>query len=291
MKAFQKLLFFIILFLVCNPLPGMAQEAPVNPPAMIKNPDRTGHLSEGNSQAFPQALEQENKTYPNAQKILEQSDKVLRGNSHRMKIAMYIKTANWERDYDFEIWMKGVDSAFSRVLGPAKVQGQGFLRQKARLWQFLPKAERTVLIPPSMMLDRFMGSDFSNDDFVKLSYLPRDYKGRILGEEEMDGFSVYHLELMPHPDAPVTYGKLEMWLRKSDSAPVQTLFYDEHLNPIRKLHYSEFKTFGDHEIPTLWDMENLKNKERHTKIQIQDAIFDLEVSDSLFTRENLEKVS
>lgn len=221
--------------------------------------------------------------------LLEQMDRVIRGDSHDMTVTLDVTTKNWERHYRLRVWMKGVDLALARVLEPAKVEGQGFLRIKARLWNYLPTAERTLLIPPSMMLDKFLGSDFSNDDFVKLSYLPRDYDAKIVGEETVDGFDVYHLELTPRLDAPVTYGKLEVWLRKSDAAPVRLYFYNEKLDHIRTLHYSEFKTFGSHEMPSVWRMENLKDLDRNTTIRILEATFDMELSDTLFTRERLEQ--
>ena len=206
-----------------------------------------------------------------------------------MTVSMEIKTKRWERSYKIDVWMKGVDLAFARVLDPPKSAGQGFLRLKTRLWQYLPSAERTILIPPSLMLDDFLGSDFSNDDFVKLSYFPRDYESKILGEEKIDSIKTYHLELIPKPDAPVTYGKLELWLRKSDSAPVRWNFYNEKMEHIRTLHYSEFKAFGKKEVPTVWKMENLKDKDRKTTITILNAEYDIAVPEELFSRKNLEK--
>ncbi len=226
---------------------------------------------------------------PNPQKMLEAMDHVLRGNSHKMTVSMEIKTKRWRREYKIDVWMKGVDLAFARVLEPPKSTGQGFLRLKTRLWQYLPSAERTILIPPSLMLDDFLGSDFSNDDFVKLSYFPRDYESKILGEEKIDSIKTYHLELMPKPDAPVTYGKLELWLRKSDSAPVRWNFYNEKMEHVRTLHYSKFKVFGKKEVPTVWRMENLKDKDRKTTITILSAEYDIEINKELFSRKNLEK--
>ncbi|MBI1977863.1 MAG: outer membrane lipoprotein-sorting protein, partial [Candidatus Omnitrophica bacterium] len=169
-------------------------------------------------------------------------DLAIRGKSHDMMVSLNVKTKRWERNYKIHVWMKGVDNTFARVLEPPKSAGQGFLRIKTRLWQYLPTAERTILIPPSLMLDHFLGSDFSNDDFVKLSYFARDYDSKIVGEEKVSEFDTYRLELSPHPDAPVTYGKLELWLRKKDAAPVRCKFYNEKLEHIRTLHYSVFKT-------------------------------------------------
>lgn len=228
----------------------------------------------------------------NPQQLLEKSDEVMRGKiSHEMHISMDVKRGERDYQYELKVWMKGEDQTFARTLSPAKVEGQGFLRLKARLWQYLPKAERTLLIPPSLMLDRFMGSDFANDDLVKMSYFPRDYNAKILKEETLNAIETVHMELIPHPDAPVTYGKLEMWVRKHDGAPVRIDFYDEHLVLIRKLHYSEYKSFGGHEIPTVWRMENIQEPNRATVIKVLDAAFDKPVEDSLFTRENLEVIS
>ena len=226
---------------------------------------------------------------PEPSQLLEQMDNVIRGSSHDMTVTLDIETKRWERHYKIRVWMKGVDFAFARVLEPPKSAGQGFLRIKTRLWQYLPTAERTILIPPSLMLDNFLGSDFSNDDFVKLSYFPRDYNSKIIGEEKLDDFDTYHLELLPKPDAPVTYGKLELWLRKADSAPVRWDFYNEKMEHIRTLHYSEFRTFGTHEVPTTWMMENHKERDRKTTIKILDVKYDIEITDSLFTQKQLEE--
>ncbi len=222
------------------------------------------------------------------QAMLEQMDGVLRGSSHEMLVTLDVKTPKWKRTYKIQVWMKGLDFAFARVLDPPKSEGQGFLRIKTRLWQYLPSAERTILIPPSLMLDDFLGSDFSNDDFVKLSYFPRDYSAQIVAEENIDGFDTYHLELLPKPDAPVTYSKLELWLRKMDSAPIRWNFFNERGELIRSLKYSQFKTFGTKEVPAIWHMNNVRDPERETIITILDARYDIDIDDSVFTRKNLE---
>jgi len=226
---------------------------------------------------------------PSPAELLTRMDDILRGKSHDMAVTLHVKTKRWEREYKLRVQMKGVDYAFARVLSPAKSEGQGFLRIQARLWHYLPTAERTILIPPSLMLDDFMGSDFSNDDFVKLSYLPRDYDGRIVGRETAGGFDTIHLELIPRDDAPVTYGKLEIWLRQTDSAPVRWDFYNEKMEHIRTLHYSQFRAFGTREVPTVWLMVNHKDKGRQTTVTVLEAEYDLELPDSVFTRDALEK--
>jgi outer membrane lipoprotein-sorting protein len=220
--------------------------------------------------------------------LMKQMDQVMRGNSHEMTVTFEVQTPNWKRDYKLHIWMKGIDYSFSRVLEPAKMNGQGFLRKQCRLWNYMPSAERTLLIPPSMMLDSFMGSDFSNDDLVKMSYYARDYDAKLLGEETIDGEVAYHIEMMPHEEAPVTYEKIEAWVRKSDYAPLRLNYYDEKTGLIKTIHYSEFKTYGTHTIPSVWRVENHEDKGRQTILRVLDAKFDHEISDDVFTQDNLE---
>ncbi len=221
--------------------------------------------------------------------LLEAMDNVLRSHSHHMTVTMDVKTKSWQRHYKMQVWMKGMDHVLVRILEPPKSAGQGFLRLKSKLWNYLPSAERTMLIPLSMMTDKVLGSDFSNDDLVKLSYLPRDYNSQIVGEETVEGMEAYHLELRPKPDAPVTYEKLELWLRKNDSAPLQMIFFDEHLKPLRTLHYSAFKTIDGLERPTVWRMENHKDPSRETTLTILEAEYGIEIPDNLFSQENMEK--
>lgn len=222
------------------------------------------------------------------EQLVERMDQVLRGHSHEMTVSLEVRTDTWERTYKILVRMKDLDYALARVLEPPKSEGQGFLRIKTRLWNYLPTAERTILIPPSLMLDKFMGSDFSNDDFVKMSYLPRDYTIKVLGNETDGGEETVHLELLPKNDAPVTYGKLELWLRPRDGAPLRWEFFDDKLKKIRVLRYSEFKKYGDHEAPSVWQMENLVHPSRHTVVRILKATYDLPLSEEVFTRKKLE---
>jgi outer membrane lipoprotein-sorting protein len=221
--------------------------------------------------------------------MLQQIETILRGNSHSMTAAMKIKTTSWTRDYKFMIWMEGADKTFARVTEPAKVEGQGYLRLQARLWNYIPTAERTILIPPSMMLDRFMGSDFSNDDFVKMSYLPRDYTPSIMGRELLEGVEMFRLELKPKKDAPVTYSKLIVILRAEDFMPVRIEFFNEKLEHIRTLEYSEVRDIGGHPLPSVWTMKDHREKGRVTTVTVEEAQFNAPIPAAIFSQQNLEK--
>jgi hypothetical protein len=139
------------------------------------------------------------------------------------------------------------------------------------------------------MLDRFLGSDVTNDDVVNTSYFARDYDATVVGEETLDGFRVHHLSLVPRPEAPVTYGKVELWLRVEDCAPVLMRTYDDNSVPLTTTRYGEFRDFGGHQVPTVWAVQNERENDRRTTFRVLDAAFDGATRDSVFTRENLER--
>ena len=55
---------------------------------------------------------------------------------------------------------------------------------KNEVWNWLPSVQRVIKIPPSMMLQSWMGSDFNNDDLVRQSSIVEDYEHETIGEEE-----------------------------------------------------------------------------------------------------------
>ena len=106
--------------------------------------------------------------------------------------------------------------SFIRILAPAKDQGTGFLMKRPNLWMYIPRVERTMRIPPSMMLQSWMGSDFTNDDLVKQSSQLDDYDHKLLGVDTAtpghEGLRAYVVEFLPHEDAPVVWGRIVSWI-------------------------------------------------------------------------------
>ena len=77
---------------------------------------------------------------------------------------MTITTPRWQRTLQLHAWMDRPKRSFIRILEPAKEKGIGSLRVGGEMWNYLPTVERTIKIPPSMMLQPWMGSDLTNDD-------------------------------------------------------------------------------------------------------------------------------
>lgn len=221
--------------------------------------------------------------------IIRQVEDNLNGETAVMKITMVVKTKRAERTMKMESYSIGKEKSFIKILYPGKDKGITFLKIDNTMWQYVPRIEKTIKIPASMMLQSWMGSDFSNDDLVKESSISDDYTQNLL-EETPDAFVI---ELWPRDEAAVVWGKIIMEISKRYVLPTMIRYYDEEDTLIRELAYTDVQQFGDRYYPTLWTMDPKEpEKEGHqTIIEVADAVFDEVVSESYFSKRALKRYS
>ncbi len=180
-----------------------------------------------------------------------------------------------------------------RIDRPAKDEGTGFLKLHPNLWMYIPRVERTVRIPPSMMLQSWMGSDFSNDDLVRESSEIDDYDQRLLGIDPGTSGSVdrraWVVEYRPHEDAAVVWGRIVAWLDFDSATPLRQDFFDEDGERIRVMRFGDFQKIGPRLVPHHWKMTPLDKPGHSTTIDIQEIRFDPELDPGLFTTRNLKR--
>lgn len=228
---------------------------------------------------------------PTARDIVKKSDNLLRGDTNRGTYEMTITTPAWQRTLKLRSWQKGQEKTFIRLLEPPKDAGTGFLKIKNEMWTYLPSVERTIKIPPSMMMQPWMGSDFTNDDLVRESSIVDDYQHKLVKTESINGEDAWIVESHPRPDAPVVWGKIIHGVRKADYMPLKAEYFDEKGARIRVLVYSQIKRMHDRAIPTLWEMTPVTEakKGRRTTIRIHDAEFNVPLED-IFNLKSLQRV-
>ena len=154
-----------------------------------------------------------------AREIIDRVDRLLRGESSRGRITMEITTEHWSRSLDMEIWSLGVEHSLVRVQSPAREAGTATLKAGQEVWNYLPRVDRTIKVPPSLMMGSWMGSHFTNDDLVKESQIVDDYDFEISFEGEREGVEVWEFQLTPRPEAPVIWGRIDEQVRKADLMP------------------------------------------------------------------------
>lgn len=237
------------------------------------------------TQLAPLASAQE----PSGRELVERVDTLLWGKTLQSEFEMTIATPRWQRTLALRAWMERPTRSFIRILAPAKEKGIGSLRIGAEMWNYLPNIERTIKIPPSMMLQPWMGSDFTNDDLVKQSSVIDDYTQRVLRTETDDGAATYVVEALPKPDAAVVWGKILYWVRKADLIPLKQEYYSERGELVRVLNLSEVRPMGGRTMPTKWEMRPIGQPGNVTTIVVKSALFDRAIEAGVFTQRSLQK--
>ena len=226
---------------------------------------------------------------PSVQTLLKRSENMMRGKSSYMRMEMRITTPRWSRTVKMESWAKGVDLSFIHIQYPPRDKDVTFLKRSKDMWQYIPKVERTIKIPASMMMQSWMGSDFSNDDLVRESSLIDDYNTRLLETR----LKVYIIELIPKEMAPVQWGKVVMHLHREYYVPVYQAFYDEMGGLVREMKMSKIKRIGKRWFPHHWTViPKDPDKQGHTtNIIIKDVMFDIPIKSSVFSLRELRRKS
>ena len=222
-----------------------------------------------------------------ADDIVKRLDQNFRGESIYMEITMNIKSLRHERTIKMQSWSKGQDKSFVKISYPPRDRGITFLSLDDEMWNYVPKIERIIKIPPSMMLQNWMGSDISNDDMVKQSSIIDDYNAKILSK---DG-NIVMLELKAKPDAPVVWGKIVSKIDIRYYVSLQDTFYDEYGEKIRVFSYEDVKQYGKYYLPTIWKIKPVDKKHNITTMIIKNVKYDSDISDAYFTKSALKRFS
>jgi hypothetical protein len=223
-----------------------------------------------------------------AREIIDRIDRLLRGESSHGTAVMEVATENWERSLTMEIWSLGTEYALVRIVAPAKEAGTATLKAGDDIWNYLPKVDRTIKIPASMMMGSWMGSHFTNDDLVKDSRLVEDYEIEIAFEGERDGVEVWDFVLTPKPEAPVVWGRIEYRVRKKDLMPVWAKYFDDEGNLARTLGFEDFRTVSGRTVPLLMNMRPADKPNERTTVRYTGLQFDVSLERSFFSLQNLK---
>lgn len=218
-----------------------------------------------------------------AMQIVDAMQGLYQGVSSHGTVTMIVETPQYQRTMEMEISSLGREYSFIRILSPRKDRGIATLKLDKEMWNYLPKIDKVIKVPPSMMMGSWMGSDFTNDDLVKQTQLTEEY---FLSLEETD--ELYRVVLLPREETVTVWGKIEYIVNKEHMIPVGENFYDDNGELVRKLEFTDVKEFSGVMLPSRLEMTPL-NKEGHkTTILYDNLQFNLpEIDESIFTLRNL----
>ena len=221
--------------------------------------------------------------------ILNRVDDLFRGKSSLGHLTMAIVTANWQRTLELEFWSEGKDKSLIRILAPEKEKGTATLRVGNEIWNYLPKVNRTIKLPSSMMSSSWMGSHFTNDDLVKESRMADDYTFNITFNGEKDGQSITEITCIPKPEAAIVWGKVLVTVRNSDYLPLNTKYYDEDMKLARTMVFSDIGELGGRNLPRVMTVLPTDKPGEKTEVTYQKLTFDPKLPADTFSLRSLTR--
>ncbi len=225
-----------------------------------------------------------------AKEIIDKADKKMQGNSSKSEMTMRIVRPDWTREIGIKGWALDKEYSLMLITSPARDKGSAFLKRESEIWNWQPSIDRVIKLPPSMMMQSWMGSDFTNDDLVKESSIVRDYKHTLEGDTTINDRDAWKIVLIPYEDAAVVWGKIEAYISKEDYLQLLFRYYDEDDFLVNTMILSDIKEIGGRVIPTHLEVIPAENPDHKTEIIYKSIDFDIDLKTNFFSIQNMKRV-
>ena len=226
-----------------------------------------------------------------ATEIIRKADEKFNGElSGYSVMSMTIIRPTWERTVEFKSWSLEDDYALTLITAPAREKGQTFLKRGNEMWSWNPAISRLIKLPPSMMSQGWMGSDYTNDDILRESSVVNDYTHSVEGEEEIDSRLCHKIKLLANDDADVLWGHQVWWVDKKEFIVLKAELYDEDGYLVRTERGTGLKTMDGRFIPSVIELVPAEEEGNKTILKILEVKFNIELEESFFSQQNMKTI-
>jgi len=186
---------------------------------------------------------------------------------------------------------RGNSKVLVRFDTPAEVRGVGLLTLnhaggKAEQWMYTPSIQRDRRIAPQEKSQRFMGTDFTNEDMEERAV--EDYEYELMGEESFAGQPAYKIRAVCKDRDNTQYSQLYFWVRKDIVATTYIEFYVD--GKLRKtLRWDDWKQVQNIWTPHFVEMKDLARRST-TRIRSKNMKYNVKFEPEWFTLRNLRRV-
>lgn len=225
-----------------------------------------------------------------AKEIIQKVDDNMQGESSTSTLKMSVVRPRYTRTITLKSWSLGKKNFMGYVTAPAREKGQVTMKVDQEMWQYTPSINRLIKLPPSMMSQGFMGSDYSNDDLVKQSSIVEDYKQTLQSEALIDGHNCYVIKLIPHKGSDVVWSRVIYWVDKENFVVRKSTYYDEENILVRTIYGKDVKLFGTHYVSTILEIIPAEEPENKTIIETLKMRFNVSLSTRFFTQQRMKRI-
>lgn len=220
--------------------------------------------------------------------IVKKADDKMKGETSIAQVIIKTVRPSWSREMIAKIWAKGNTMAMILIQSPVKEKGISYLKRQKEVWTWMPALEKTIKLPPSMMSQSWMGTDFTNDDLVKESSVVDDYIHSIIGDTIIDNRTCYRIEMIPKPEAAVVWSRLVSCIDKKDYLQLKVDFFDDDNKLVNTLNAFDIKLMDNRIIPTRFEMLPADKKNQKTIMIYKSIEYNRRIEDAFFTTERMK---
>jgi hypothetical protein len=217
-------------------------------------------------------------------KLIREVEDQYIGRSSHARMTMEVVSEHWRRRLEMEAWSLGRDRFLVKILGPAKERGVATLKVDKQVWNYLPRVDRVIKIPPSLMGGSWMGSNITNNDLVKEAHIDEDYNFKLL--KETDAF--WEIEGIPKPDAAVVWGKIVYRIAKAGRVPQRVDYFDEKGIKVREIRFDDVRKIQGRMLPMRMTVQPEEKPKEKTVLQYTEIEFDLPMKKDFFSLRSLK---
>ncbi|MCI0338363.1 MAG: outer membrane lipoprotein-sorting protein [Acidobacteria bacterium] len=212
----------------------------------------------------------------------------------RVKIDMFDKKGN-VRSKKFvsrKIGSFGNSKTLVRFTDPAEVRGVGLLSinqagTSDRQWMYTPAIQRVRRIAAQERRQRFLATDFTNEDLAER--VLDDFVYKLLSEgEEIDGRKTYKIEGRPVSPEKSQYAYLYLWVPLDIPYVVLAEMYDKQGQQLRVLKASALEKISGIWVGKRIEMSSPPEGTK-TVLIIEEIRFNTGLKEDMFTTQALEK--
>lgn len=226
-----------------------------------------------------------------AMEIVRKADEKFKGEQTGYSVmTMTIVRPSWQRTVEFKSWSKENDYSLTLITAPAREKGQTFLKRGSEMWSWNPAINRLIKLPPSMMSQGWMGSDYTNDDILRESSVVDDYTHIIEAEEETDNHLCYKIKLTAKEDADVLWGHQVWWVDKKEFIVLKAELYDEDGYLVRSEKAADLKILDGRLLPTLIELIPADSEGNKTILRIVEMKFNIKLEESFFSQQKMKSI-
>ncbi len=222
----------------------------------------------------------------NARDLIQQIETQYEGKSSHAMMTLSVITEDYARDLTMESWSEGRDKFLTVIRQPEKERGTATLKVGDNMWNYLPRIDRLIKIPSSLMGDSWMGSHLTNDDLVKESKIDSLYTFTV---ESTVGDTVTIL-CTPRPNAAVVWDRILYRVDLNRKVSLDTRYYDEKGSLVRTMTFTDMKQVSGRWLPMKLTVQPADKPNERTTITYQDITFDINLPANYFSVDTLRRL-